>query len=154
MPEQKACPDPAVKPKKNRVVRALLMVAGTISLVFAAIGMILPLIPYTPFLLLAVACYCRSSERLYAWLINNKWFGEYIRNYKEGKGIPLKTKVLALTVLWATISSSALVFVPILIVPVPIWILQVLLMAIAIAVSIHILRLPTYRKNIDRTGAL
>ena len=147
MPEQKACQDPAVKPKKNRVVSALLIVAGTISLVFAAIGTVIPGIPYTPFLLLAVACYCRSSERLYTWLINNRWFGEYIRNYREGKGIPLKTKVLAVTYLWATISVSALVFVPTLIVPVPIWILQVLLLVIAIAVSAHILRLPTYKKK-------
>jgi len=129
-----------VKPKKNRVVRALLIVAGTISLVFAAIGVVLPLLPTTPFLLLAVACYCRSSERLYTWLINNRWFGEYIRNYREGKGIPLKTKVVAVTVLWATISVSALILVPILIV-------QILLLVVAVAVSIHILRLPTYKKK-------
>jgi uncharacterized protein len=141
MPEQKACPNPAVKPKKNRVVRALLIVAGTISLVFAAIGLILPLLPTTPLLLLALACYCRSSERLYTWLINNRWFGEYIRNYREGRGIPLKTKVFAVTILWATISVSALFLVPILIV-------QVLLLVIAIAVSIHILRLPTYKKKV------
>ena len=141
MPEQKACPDPAVKPKKNRVVRALLIVAGTISLVFAAIGLVLPLLPTTPLLLLALACYCRSSERLYLWLINNRWFGEYIRNYREGKGVPLKTKVLAITLLWATISVSVLFLVPILIV-------QILLLVIAIAVSIHILRLPTYKKKV------
>ena len=138
---QKTCSDPAVKPKKNRIVRALLIVAGTISLVFAAVGLVLPLIPFTPFLLLAVACYCRSSERLYTWLINNRWFGEYIRNYREGRGIPLRTKVFAVTVLWVTISISALFLVPILIV-------QVLLLVIAVAVSIHILRLPTYKKNI------
>ena len=141
MSEQKACPDPAVKPKKNRVVRALLIVAGTISLVFAAIGLVLPLVPTTPLLLLAVACYCRSSERLYTLLINNRWFGEYIRNYREGRGVPLRTKVFAVTVLWVTISISALFLVPILIV-------QVLLLVIAVAVSIHILRLPTYRKKI------
>ena len=138
---QKTCSDPAVKPKKNRIVRALLIVAGTISLVFAAVGLVLPLIPFTPFLLLAVACYCRSSERLYFWLINNRWFGEYIRNYREGRGIPLRTKVFAVTVLWVTISISALFLVPILIV-------QVLLLVIAVAVSIHILRLPTYKKNV------
>ena len=117
------------------------MIAGTISLVFAAIGVVLPLIPTTPFLLLAVACYCRSSERLYTWLINNRWFGEYIRNYREGRGIPLKTKVVAVTFLWATISVSILFLVPILIV-------QVLLLVIAIVVSLHILRLPTYKKNV------
>ena len=129
-----------MKPKKSRVVRALLIIAGTVSLVFAAIGVVLPLIPTTPFLLLAVACYCRSSERLYKWLINNRWFGEYIKNYREGRGIPLKTKILALTVLWVTISISALLLVPILIV-------QVVLLVIAIAVSVHILRLPTYKKS-------
>lgn len=147
MSVQKTCPDPAVKPKKNRVVRALLIVAGTVSLVFAAIGLVLPLIPTTPFLLLAVACYCRGSERLYTWLINNRWFGEYIRNYREGRGVPLKTKVVALTVLWATISISVFLLLPTLILPMPIWILQVLLLAITIAVSVHILRLPTYKKK-------
>ena len=141
MSEQKPCPVPAVKPKKNRVVRALLIVAGTISLVFAAIGLVLPLLPTTPLLLLALACYCRSSERLYMWLINNRWFGEYIRNYREGRGVPLKTKVLAVTILWASISVSVLFLVSILIV-------QVLLLGIAIAVSIHILRLPTYKKKV------
>ena len=117
-----------------------MIVAGTVSLVFAAIGIVLPLLPTTPLLLLSLACYCRSSERLYMWLINNRWFGEYIKNYREGKGIPLKTKLLAITVLWAAITLSAVVFVPILIA-------QVVLIAIAVAVSIHILRLPTYRKD-------
>lgn len=140
MKDPKACQDPAVKPKRNRITRVLLMAAGTVSLAFAVVGLVLPLIPTTPFLLLAAACYCRSSERLYHWLISNKWFGEYIRNYREGRGIPLKTKILALTVLWVTISVSALFLVPILIV-------QVLLIIVATAVSIHILRLPTYRKN-------
>jgi uncharacterized membrane protein YbaN (DUF454 family) len=116
------------------------MMAGTISLIFAAIGLVLPLVPTTPLLLLAVACYCRSSERLYTWLINNRWFGEYIRNYREGKGIPLRTKVAAVTVLWATISVSAVFLVPILIV-------QILLLVVATLVSVHILRLPTYKKE-------
>jgi uncharacterized membrane protein YbaN (DUF454 family) len=115
------------------------MVAGTVSLAFAVIGLVFPLIPTTPFLLLTAACYCRSSERLYNWLMNNKWFGEYIRNYREGKGIPLKTKIFALTFLWVTIGISALLLVPI-------FIVQIILLVIAIAVSIHILRLPTYRK--------
>jgi uncharacterized membrane protein YbaN (DUF454 family) len=116
------------------------MIAGTVSLIFALIGLVLPLIPTTPFLLLTAACYCRSSERLYNWLITNKWFGEYIKNYTEGKGIPLKTKIFALTILWVTIGISALLLVPI-------FIVQVILLVIAITVSIHILRLPTYKKS-------
>jgi uncharacterized membrane protein YbaN (DUF454 family) len=77
---------------------------------------------------------------MYRWLINNKWFGEYIRNYREGKGIPLKTKILALTVLWATISISAVFLVPILVV-------QVVLIIVASAVTVHICRLPNYKKE-------
>jgi len=134
-----SCDNQIIKPKSNRVTRVLLMVAGTVSLAFAIIGLVFPLIPTTPFLLLTAACYCRSSERLYNWLMNNKWFGEYIRNYREGKGIPLKTKIFALTFLWVTIGISALLLVPI-------FIVQIILLVIAIAVSIHILRLPTYRK--------
>jgi len=134
-----SCDNQIIKPKSNRVTRVLLMVAGTVSLAFAVIGLVFPLIPTTPFLLLTAACYCRSSERLYNWLMNNKWFGEYIRNYREGKGIPLKTKIFALTFLRVTIGISALLLVPI-------FIVQIILLVIAIAVSIHILRLPTYRK--------
>jgi uncharacterized protein len=129
-----------MKTKKNKITRALLMIAGTVCLVFAAIGLVLPLIPTTPFLLAAAACYCRSSERFYSWLINNRWFGEYIKNFREGKGIPLKTKVFAATILWVTISVSALFLVPILMV-------QVVLLVVAVAVTIHILRLPTYKKK-------
>ena len=136
----RACDGQIVKPKRNSVTRVLLMIAGTVSLIFAIIGLVLPLIPTTSFLLLTAACYCRSSERLYNWLITNKWFGEYIKNYREGKGIPLKTKIFALTILWVTIGISALLLVPI-------FIVQVILLVIAIAVSIHILRLPTYKKS-------
>jgi uncharacterized protein len=134
-----SCDNQIIKPKSNRVTRVFLMIAGTVSLAFAIIGLVFPLIPTTPFLLLTAACYCKSSERLYNWLMNNKWFGKYIRNYREGKGIPLNTKIFALTFLWVTIGISALLLVPI-------FIVQIILLVIAIAVSIHILRLPTYRK--------
>jgi uncharacterized membrane protein YbaN (DUF454 family) len=140
MPEQKACDEPSRNKKRQKVTKALLMAAGTVSLAFAAIGIVLPLIPTTPLLLLTAACYCRSSERMYRWLINNKWFGEYIRNYREGRGIPLKTKILAVAVLWAAISFSVFFLVPILAV-------QVGLFIVAIAVSVHIARLPTFRKK-------
>jgi uncharacterized membrane protein YbaN (DUF454 family) len=72
------------------------------------------------------------------WMLNNKYFGKYIRNYREGKGIPLKTKLFALTVLWTTIAISAIFIVPILIV-------QIILFIVAVAVTIHLVRLPTYR---------
>jgi len=92
----------------------------------------LPLLPATPFLLLAAACYIRSSERFYNWLINNKWLGSYIKNYLEGKGISLKAKVLSISLLWITIGYSV-IFV------VNIFSIRVILILIAIGVTIHLL---------------
>ena len=125
----------------QKVVRVLFFVAGSVSLALGSIGIVLPVLPTTPFLLLALACYCRSSKRMTKWVLTNKYFGGYIRRYKEGKGIPLKTKIIALAALWITISYSAFFIVNIW------WIVQLILFAIAIAVSIHIIRLPTYRET-------
>ncbi len=128
------------KSKRHRITKILLVTAGTICLALGAIGVVVPILPTTPFLLLAAACYCRSSERLYRWLLNNRLFGEYIRNYREGKGIPLKTKIAAVTVLWIAIVYSAFFVVDIIEV-------QLVLLVVAIAVSIHIMRLPTFKKT-------
>jgi len=75
------------------------------------IGIFLPILPTTPFLLLAAACYARSSKRFYDWLIGNKWLGTYIRNYMEGKGIPLKVKVFTTSLLWITILFSVFLII-------------------------------------------
>jgi len=71
-------------------------------------------------------------------MLNNKYFGKYIRNYKEGKGIPLKTKLFAITILWIAIVYSAIFIISI-------WIVQLILFAVAVAVTLHLFRLPTYR---------
>ena len=127
------------KKKMHRITKVLLVIAGTICVALGAIGIVLPVLPTTPFLLLAAACYFRSSERLYNWLLSNRFFGEYIKNYREGKGIPLKTKIIAVVVLWIAIVYSAFFVMAILAV-------QVVLLVVAIAVSTHILRLPTFKK--------
>jgi uncharacterized membrane protein YbaN (DUF454 family) len=80
---------------------------GSIAVVLAILGIFLPLLPTTPFLLLASACFARGSTRLHAWLLNNRMFGEYLRNYEQGRGIPLRAKVTALAMLWASIGYSA-----------------------------------------------
>lgn len=80
---------------------------GGIAVVLAIVGMFLPLLPTTPFLLLASACFARGSSRLHNWLLSNRLFGEYIRNYEQGRGIPLRGKVVALAMLWASIGYSA-----------------------------------------------
>lgn len=132
-------PDTTTETKAGqKLVRAFFFVAGTVSLVFGVIGIVLPVLPTTPLLLLALACYCRSSERMTHWMLNNKYFGKYIKNYREGKGIPLKTKLVALAILWTTIVFSAFFMIPILLV-------QVILFAVAVGVTIHLVKLPTYQ---------
>jgi uncharacterized membrane protein YbaN (DUF454 family) len=126
---------------EQKIVRALFFGAGTVSLAIGTIGIVLPILPTTPLLLLALACYCRSSKRMTKWVLTNKYFGSYIRRYKEGKGIPIKTKIITIAILWITISYSAFFIVN------NWWIVQLILFAIAIAVSTHIIRLPTYRQN-------
>ncbi len=118
--------------RKTKIKKILLFIGGTISLILGSIGIVVPILPTTPFLLLAAACYAISSERFYNWLINNKVFGYYIRNYKEGKGMPLKLKIFTITLLWVTILLSVFLFVTILLV-------QILLLIIAIAVTVHII---------------
>ena len=120
----------------NRLIRGILIVAGTFFVVLGIIGIFLPLLPTTTFLLLAAACYAKSSKRLNNWLLNNKWFGNYIKNYREGKGVPLKVKVLSISFLWITIVFSAIFIV------INLYI-RIILIIIAIGVTIHILSIRT-----------
>jgi uncharacterized membrane protein YbaN (DUF454 family) len=135
------------KEQGRKLVRTLWFIAGTICVVLGAIGIVLPLLPTTPFLLAAAACYYKSSERMHRWLLNNKWFGEYIRNYQEGKGLTKKTKITALTVLWVTIGFSTVFVLPRLLPAILVLPLQLVMMVVAIAVSAYLLRLPTFKKK-------
>ena len=93
--------------------RYLLLISGTIFLILGVIGIIIPLLPTTPFLLLAVACYAKSSKKAYHWLMHNKYFGSYIKNYHEGKGITLNAKIITITILWSTILFSIIFIIDI-----------------------------------------
>ena len=117
------------------LIRPLLVAAGSVSVALGIAGIFLPLLPTTPFLLLAAACYVRSSPRLYRWLMNHRWTGDYIRDYREKRGLPLRTKILTVLILWATVGWSAYrISNP--------WLLA-LLAAVAVVIPIVILRLPT-----------
>lgn len=122
----------------------LLFVLGFVSLVVGIVGIFLPLIPTTGPLLLAAACFDRSSPRFHSWLMNNRYLGGYIKNYREGRGLPLMQKVCTVGLLWTTIGAS-IVFA------VNAWWGRALLAAIAIAVTAHVVSLPTYRPA-DSTG--
>ena len=109
---------------------------GIISVGLAAIGVFVPLLPTTPFLLLAAACFIRSSDRLYHWLVTHRWFGPHIRNYREHKAVSVKVKVPTLGLLWGTIGYTAFgVFDS--------WPPRILLLLVASCVTAHVLSLKT-----------
>jgi len=127
---------------KRGLAGALLIIGGTLCVSLGFIGMFVPILPTTPFLLLAAVCYARSSQRFYMWLLTNRWCGQYIRRYREGKGVPLRQKVLAITLLWITIGYAA-GFV------VSVWWLKAVLMAIAVGVTVHLVKVKTFRPEED-----
>ncbi len=118
----------------------LLVFIGSLAVGLGFLGVFLPLLPTTPFLLLAAACYVRSSERFYHWLIHHKWFGEYIRNYQAGHGIPLRAKIFSISLLWLTIGFSAFVVMSNLHI-------RLFLLLIAIGVTWHLLAVKTLRED-------
>jgi uncharacterized membrane protein YbaN (DUF454 family) len=113
------------------VKRRILIGAGTLSTGLGIIGILVPILPTTPFLLLAAACYMRSSERLYRWLINNRIFGAYVRNYIEGKGMPVKIKMFTILLLWLTIALTIVFGVQNIVI-------KIVLICIAVGVTAHI----------------
>ena len=110
---------------------------GTVFVGIGILGVFLPLLPATPFLLLASACYLKGSERLYGWLMNNKYLGSYIRNFKENRGMPMKAKLITIAILWTSLLVS--------IYRIDIFILQPILVIIGIGVTVLILRIRTLK---------
>ncbi len=119
-------------------MRVLLIVCGCMAMILGIMGIFLPLLPTTPFLLLAAACFFRSSPRLYQWLINHKQMGPYIRNFREHKAIPLKAKIISVSMVWITMLIAAFGVVPYL------WI-RIGLLLLAAAISWHILSYKTLK---------
>jgi uncharacterized membrane protein YbaN (DUF454 family) len=112
------------------------MTVGLVSVAVGVIGIFVPLLPTTVFLLIGAACFARSSDRLHDWLLGHRWLGPYIRNYREHRGITQRARVLNLVALWVVIGYSALFAAS-----TP-W-LRLLLAAIAVGVSLHLLSLRT-----------
>ena len=120
----------------NRLTRYLLLGAGWTALGLGALGLVVPVLPTVPFLLLAAACFLRSSPRLHRWLVTHPWFGHHISDYLAGRGLRVRAKLTALVMLWTSVLLSIVFFVPLLVA-------DVLILLVAVAVSIYILRLPT-----------
>ncbi len=118
--------------------KALLIFLGTVCVGLGVLGIFLPLMPTTVFLLLAAYCYSKSSDRFHTWLLGNRWLGKYITTYRSGQGITVRQKCTTILTLWASIGFS------IWFIGGKFWI-TLLLAAIAVGVTIHILWLKTYR---------
>ena len=118
--------------------RVLLIGCGLLALGLGILGIPLPLLPTTPFLLLSAWCFARSSKRFYRWLIHHRYFGKIIRDYREKGGVSKAVKTGAIAMLWITITVSAVWAVSL-------WWVRLILLIIAIGVSIHILSLKTIR---------
>ena len=119
-------------------MKLLLVAGGTLCVVLGVIGIFLPLMPTTVFLLMAAYCYARSSERFYARLVNHRILGSYIRASREGRGMKRRDKVITLTLLWIGIGATAIWTVHA-------WWLRLLLAAIAIGVTIHVVKIPAFK---------
>ena len=116
-------------------MKLLLVVLGFISLSLGVLGIFLPVLPTTPFLLLSAFLFARSSTKLYSWLLFHRHFGPYIKDFLEHKSIPLHVKIISISMLWVSILLSVY-FVEILFV-------RILLVLIAIGVTLHILSFKT-----------
>ena len=121
-------------------VRTFLVILGGLSLVLGLLGIFVPLLPTTPFLLLVAALWVRSSPRLYAWLLSHRRLGPYIRNFRENRAIPLRAKVFSVTLLWATLLYCIVAVVD------AWWWAQLVLLCVAVGVTWHILSFATLRK--------
>lgn len=121
-------------------MKVVLIILGSISLTLGIIGIFIPLLPTTPFLLLAAALYFRSSPRLYNWLLEQKYLGAYIRNFREEKAIPLRGKILCMTFMWGTMLYCVIFLIPYL------WV-KILMLTIAVGVSWHVLSYKTLKKK-------
>ena len=124
----------------EKLKKGLLIFAGTVFTAIGITGIFVPVLPTTPFLLLAAACYLRSSRRLYNWLLNNRFFGAYVRNYLDGRGMPRKIKIAIILLLWITIACSSIFAVQALVI-------RVILFIIAIGVTVHIILIKTTPKD-------
>ena len=123
----------------TRIKHVLLITAGILSLLLGVIGAFLPLLPTVPLVLLSAFCFARSSERLHAWLISNRYFGPIIENFESGRGIPRRIKLRAVAMLWFSLGFSC-------------WlvdreILCVMLGVIGLSVTVYLYRLPTYEES-------
>ena len=130
-------------PMPDKLKRRVFVIAGTLALVLGVVGIILPVLPTTPFLLLAAICYMRGSQRLYNALLRNRFVGNYVSNYLEGRGMSLTNKIWTITLILVAILCTAFLLTESLAV-------RIILALVLVGVTVHILLIRTLKnKNIQ-----
>ena len=125
-----------VSAKLDTVSRYLYLIMGFLLVGIGILGIFLPVLPTTIFLILASACFMKSSPKANEWLKNNRWLGPYLKNYTEKTGLTVKSKLVLISILWISITFSALILTDI---PA----IRILLLLIAIGVTIHLVMVKT-----------
>lgn len=123
------------------MIKKLLTVLGVISLTLGIIGAFLPLLPTTPFVLLAAYLFAKSSDKFHQRLLNHRIFGQLIRDYNEDKSIPVHAKAIAISTMW-----MSMLFAIFFVAKDKLW-LQIILGTIALGITIHILRYKTKKRK-------
>lgn len=124
---------------RKMIQKILLIMTGSVSLALGVIGIIIPVLPTTPFLLIACFCYLRSSKKLYDWLLHHRVFGTYLNNYMKYKAVTKRAKIIAIVSLWTSLSISMLLVANLHV--------RILLLAVGIGVTVHLLTLKTIPLN-------
>jgi uncharacterized membrane protein YbaN (DUF454 family) len=128
-----------VQAHASRTMRIVFALLGTICVVLGVVGVVMPVLPTTPFMLLAAACYARASVRFYNWLLNTRAFGPLILEWRRYRSIPFKTKMVAIALMSMTLAASIIFFVRNVY-------LQCVLAALGVGLAIWLYRIPS-RKN-------
>ena len=97
---------------RSGISRLLWLALGFLFAAIGTVGIVIPGLPTTPLMILAAACFAKSSQRFYDWVINNRMFGQHVKNYREGNGIPKKSKPMILGTMWIFITFAVLIGIP------------------------------------------
>jgi uncharacterized membrane protein YbaN (DUF454 family) len=129
------------KKQLSKQKKRLFIILGILCAAIGLVGIFIPILPTTPFLLAAEFFFARSSEKFLNWLFSNRFFGPYLENYKSGQGLSIKDKVITITLLWLTIGTSMFFFID------SLWV-KILLALIAMGVTTHLIRIKTYQPKL------
>lgn len=124
---------------RSRLVRGLLWLGGSVSLALGALGVLMPGLPTTPFVLLAAACFARASPRLHQWMLNHRWMGPMLRDWERDRSLTRRSKTIAVGSMLLMVSLSIWSFQGRLI-------LQLLLLALGAIGAWVVLRIPTRKR--------